>query len=164
MPSAQITPSPVHVTIDLGERSYPISIGSQLLSKADTFAGLPRASTAMIVTNEVVGPLYAEAVAQALKHHFQRVLTVTLPDGEAHKNWTTLNLVFDALLENACDRKTMLVALGGGVVVTLGGVVTLGVVMVWLRWREVVWLRCGVVFVLLFVPLFVLALCISHPK
>lgn len=114
-------PAPVLVSIDLGERSYPITIGSQLLGRPDSYAGLPRASTAMIVTNEVVGPLYGAALARALSHHFPRVLTVTLPDGEAHKDWPTLNRVFDALLQNGCDRKTLLVALGGGVVGDMTG-------------------------------------------
>jgi len=121
MSSPQAPTAPAHVSIDLGARSYPITIGGHLLSQPDSFAGLPRASTAMIVTNDVVGPLYAEVLAQSLKPHFPRVLRVTLPDGEAHKDWPTLNRIFDALLQHGCDRKTVLVALGGGVVGDMTG-------------------------------------------
>ena len=109
------------VAIDLGERSYPIHIGTGLLDRPDTWAGLPKAQTALIVTNDTVGPLYAARLQQALQPHFPQVLQVSLPDGEAHKTWETLNLIFDALLAHACDRKTVLFALGGGVVGDITG-------------------------------------------
>ncbi|TSE34103.1 3-dehydroquinate synthase [Tepidimonas taiwanensis] len=109
------------VTIDLGERSYPILIGPGLLDAPATWAGLPRASTAVIVTNETVGPLYAPRLRAALAPHYGRVLEVVLPDGEAHKDWPTLNRIFDALLAEACDRKTVLFALGGGVIGDMTG-------------------------------------------
>jgi 3-dehydroquinate synthase len=75
----------------------------------------------VIVTNEIVGPLYGERVSQLLRQTFKRVSTVTLPDGESHKNWPTLERIFDALLAEHFDRKTTLVALGGGVVGDLTG-------------------------------------------
>ena len=109
------------VDIDLGERSYPILIGAGLLDQPSTWEGLPRAATALIVTNEVVGPLYAERLLRALQAHYPRVLVITLPDGEAHKTWGTLNLIFDELLGKACDRKTVLFALGGGVIGDMTG-------------------------------------------
>jgi 3-dehydroquinate synthase len=109
------------VEVDLGDRSYNILIGRQLLDNPSTYANLPNASTAMIVTNTVVAPIYAAKLQAALKPHFQRVLQVTLPDGEAHKDWQTLQLIFDALLENGCDRKTVLFALGGGVIGDMTG-------------------------------------------
>ena len=112
---------PAVVTIDLGDRRYDIRIGSGLLDDAAQFADLPRASTAMIVTNTTVGPLYAERLQSVLARHYQRVLMVELPDGEAHKTWETLNLIFDALLSKGCDRKTVLFALGGGVVGDMTG-------------------------------------------
>jgi 3-dehydroquinate synthase len=105
----------------MGERSYDILIGSGLLDNPATYAQLPKANTAMIVTNNVVEPLYAERLTNALAGEYQRVLQVTLPDGEAHKDWQTLNLIFDALLKNGCDRKTVLFALGGGVVGDMTG-------------------------------------------
>ena len=68
-----------------------------------------------------VEPLYAERLAAALGARYSIVRTVVLPDGEAHKTWATLNLIFDALLTNGCDRKTVLFALGGGVVGDMTG-------------------------------------------
>ena len=109
------------VQIDLGARSYPISIGAGLLDHAATWDGLPRASAALIVTNTVVGPLYAGRLQAALQPHYKTIHCVVLPDGEAHKTWQTLNLIFDALLQNGCDRKTVLFALGGGVVGDMTG-------------------------------------------
>lgn len=108
------------VSIALGERSYPITIGSGLLH-ADHFAGLPRAAQALVVSNTTVAPLYASALQAALQPHFPRVHLVTLPDGEAYKTWETLNQIFDALLGQGCDRKTVLFALGGGVVGDMTG-------------------------------------------
>jgi 3-dehydroquinate synthase len=84
-------------------------------------AACRRAATALIVTNPLVGALYAGALQAALAPHYRRVLTVELPDGEVHKDWPTLNLVFDRLLAEGCDRKTVLFALGGGVVGDMAG-------------------------------------------
>ncbi|HSV50742.1 MAG TPA: 3-dehydroquinate synthase [Burkholderiaceae bacterium] len=109
------------VQISLGERSYPIVIGAQLLKDPSTWAGLPLAATALVVTNTTVAPLYAEALRKALQGHYKKIHTVVLPDGEEHKTWATLNHVFDALLENGSDRKTVLFALGGGVVGDMTG-------------------------------------------
>ena len=109
------------VRIELAERSYDIVIGSQLLGRPETYAGLPRASTALIVSNTTVAPLYAAQLQAALKTHYSQVLLVNLPDGEGYKDWPTLQLIFDALLENSCDRKTVLFALGGGVVGDMTG-------------------------------------------
>jgi len=109
-------PSPASVSIDLGDRSYDIHIGSALLAADASWAGLPKASTAVIVSNTTVAPLYAERLQAALKPQYGRQFLVELPDGEAHKNWQTLNLIFDRLLVEGCDRRTVLFALGGGVV------------------------------------------------
>ncbi len=109
------------VTIDLGERSYPIVIGNRLLDDPATWADLPRSTTAAIVTNTVVAPLYLARLRAALQPHYGRVLEVVLPDGEAHKDWPTLNRIFDALLAAGADRKTVLFALGGGVIGDMTG-------------------------------------------
>lgn len=109
------------VRIDLGERSYDIHIGRGLLGEPASYAGLPRARHAVIVTNDTVQPLYAAPLAAALRGHYDEILVVSLPDGEAHKDWPTLNLIFDALLEAGCDRRTTLYALGGGVVGDITG-------------------------------------------
>jgi len=109
------------VSIDLQDRSYSIAIGAELLGQASTFQGLPKAGAALIVTNATVAPLYLAALQAALAPHYKAVHQVVLPDGEEFKTWQTLNLIFDALLENSCDRKTVLFALGGGVVGDMTG-------------------------------------------
>ena len=114
-------PEPAQVLIDLADRSYAIDIGSGLLGNALTYQLLPRAATALIVSNTTVAPLYAAQLVLALRPHYDRVLQLNLPDGEAHKDWPTLQLIFDALLKNGCDRKTVLFALGGGVVGDMTG-------------------------------------------
>jgi 3-dehydroquinate synthase len=115
------TPLPHRLTIALGERSYPILIGAGLFDQAATYASLPRGHTALVVSNTTVAPLYAQRLVNALRDKYAQVHTVVLPDGEAHKTWQTLNLIFDALLEKSCDRKTVLFALGGGVVGDMAG-------------------------------------------
>ena len=104
------------IRIDLADRSYDIRVGAGLLGRAATYANLPRGTTAVIVSNTTVAPLLAAQLTTALRAHFAQVRVIELPDGEAHKDWVTLNRIFDSLLESACDRKTMLFALGGGVV------------------------------------------------
>lgn len=109
------------VEIELGDRSYSILIGSGLLQNPQSLDELPRAAQALIVTNTTVAPLYAAALRDALAGRHQRVHVLELPDGEAHKDWQTLNSIFDALLGHGCDRKTVLYALGGGVVGDMTG-------------------------------------------
>lgn len=109
------------VFIDLQTRSYDITIGSGIFDQPATYADLPNASTAVIVTNTTVAPLYAARLQQALQGKYPKIHTVVLPDGEAFKTWQTLNLIFDALLAHTCDRKTVLFALGGGVVGDMTG-------------------------------------------
>ena len=109
------------VSIALEERSYDILIGQGLLAAETPWRGLPAASSAVIVTNETVAPLYAKRLQQALAPCYERQLLVSLPDGEAYKDWASLNLVFDRLLAEGCDRKTVLFALGGGVVGDMTG-------------------------------------------
>ena len=109
------------VHIDLDERSYPIVIAEDLLALSPTWQALPKAAAALIVTNDVVAPLYLSTLKQALSSKYAQVHEVVLPDGEAHKDWQTLNLIFDVLLTHGCDRKTVLFALGGGVVGDMTG-------------------------------------------
>lgn len=109
------------VPIELQERSYSIAIGSSLFDDPHSYAELPAASHVLIVTNSTVAPLYAKRLEQALRGKYAAVHTVVLPDGEEYKTWQTLNLVFDALLQNGCDRKTIVFALGGGVVGDMAG-------------------------------------------
>ena len=109
------------VHIDLGDRSYPIVIAGGAMLLADTFAACPKAAQALIVSNETVAPLYAERLQRSLAGRYPQVHVLQLPDGEAHKNWHTLQTIFDALLQNGADRKTVLFALGGGVVGDMTG-------------------------------------------
>jgi 3-dehydroquinate synthase len=109
------------VPIALGERSYEIWIGAGLLGHAPVWQGLPRGAMAAIVSNPTVHALYASALERALAPHYPSLLTIELPDGEAHKDWASLDLLFDRLLAANADRKTVLFALGGGVVGDLTG-------------------------------------------
>lgn len=106
------------LVVDLGDRSYPIIIGGGLLGHRD-LSRYAAGSQVMIVTNETVAPLYLEKAKGCFPG--KRIDTVVLPDGEKHKDWQTLNLIFDALLERRHTRKTTLVALGGGVVGDMTG-------------------------------------------
>ncbi|MEY2840772.1 MAG: hypothetical protein RJB60_3071 [Pseudomonadota bacterium] len=109
------------VRIELSERSYDILIGQGLLGQTSTYAGLPKSSTALIVTNTTVGPLYTAQLKAALQAHHKHVIDVELPDGEQYKDWPALNQIFTTLLDKACDRKTVLYALGGGVIGDMTG-------------------------------------------
>jgi len=100
---------------------YEILIGGGLLATPAAWAGLPSATQAVIVSNPTVDALHGAALRQALAPHYRQISQVNLPDGEAHKDWTTLNLIFDHLLAQGCDRKTVLFALGGGVVGDITG-------------------------------------------
>jgi 3-dehydroquinate synthase len=118
---AAVTSAFHQVPIALGDRSYRIEIGSGLLAQANTWAAVPPATHGVIVTNTTVAPLYAQQLQAALSGKHQRVELVVLPDGEVFKNWETLNQIFDALLRHGCDRKTVIYALGGGVVGDMAG-------------------------------------------
>ena len=105
--------------VDLGDRSYPIYIGESLLQQPELIRRHIPGSSALVVSNTTVAPLYLSAVQQALdglKHE-----AVILPDGEEYKNLDVLNTIFDALLRHRFDRNTTLIALGGGVVGDMAG-------------------------------------------
>lgn len=105
--------------VDLGERSYPIHIGADLLSKAELFAPHIAGKQVAIVTNETVAPLYLERLTQTLAGY--KVQPIVLPDGESFKNWETLQLIYDGLLTARHDRRTTIIALGGGVIGDMAG-------------------------------------------
>src|SRR6185295_7172108 len=107
--------------VALGERSYPIHVGSVLLGDAGLIAPLLAQKRAAVVTNATVAPLYLGRLSAALAAAGVDVIPVVLPDGEEHKNWQTLNLIFDALIERRAERRTTLIALGGGVVGDMTG-------------------------------------------
>ncbi|MCC9598600.1 MULTISPECIES: 3-dehydroquinate synthase [unclassified Rubrivivax] len=112
---------PVSVSVATPDSRYDILIGGGLLAAPACWQGLPRAAHAVIVTNTTVDPLHGDALRRALAPLHRDVSTVVLPDGEAYKTWQTLNLIFDHLLARGCDRKTVLYALGGGVVGDITG-------------------------------------------
>ena len=113
--------SMITVNVELGDRAYPIHIGADLIGQTALFAPHIAGSSVTIVTNTTVDPLYGDTLRQALAPLGKQVSTVVLPDGEAHKNLETLNLIFDALLGARADRKTTLIALGGGVIGDMTG-------------------------------------------
>src|SRR5664279_2383448 len=102
--------------VALDDRSYPIHIGPSLLDKSELILPHLKRKQVAIVTNATVAPLYLEKLAQPLRVAGVSVITIILPDGEAYKNAETLNLIYDALLQNRCERSTTLIALGGGVI------------------------------------------------
>ena len=107
--------------VDLGNRSYPIYIGTDLIDQASLFSACEKASSIYIVTNTTVAPLYAGRLTKTLEAFGKPVRTITLPDGESYKDWKNLQLIFDDLLKFGADRQTMLVALGGGVIGDMTG-------------------------------------------
>ena len=110
------------LTVALDERSYPIHIGCGLLGNAALWAPhINPKMGAVVITNTTVAPLYLDKVLATLAELGCPAFPVVLPDGEEYKSWETLNTVFDALLENRCERGTTLIALGGGVIGDLVG-------------------------------------------
>ncbi len=104
------------LNVELDARSYPIHIGSGVLSDPGLIVPYLKTRRVAVVTNDVVGPLYLAPFVAGLEAKGLQVTQIVLPDGEVHKDWLTLNLIFDGLLGERCDRSTTLIALGGGVV------------------------------------------------
>jgi 3-dehydroquinate synthase len=109
------------LNVELAERSYPIHIGSGLLERAELIVPHLKQKRAAIVTNTTLERLYLQPLVSALESAGVKTVPIVIPDGEAHKDWQTLNTIFDALLESRCERGTTLIALGGGVVGDIGG-------------------------------------------
>ena len=111
----------VTLRVELGDRGYPIHIGEGLLDQAALYAPHVSGRRAAVVTNDKVAPLYADRLERALVLAGARVQRIVLPDGESHKSWQVLDRIFAALLQAEADRRTVLVALGGGVVGDMAG-------------------------------------------
>ncbi len=107
------------LTVDLGDRSYPIHIGERLLARADLLLPHIAGKQVCIVSNTTVAPLYLAAIKNALSK--LQVDEVVLPDGEQYKTLDQLNAIFDVLLQKRHNRTTTLIALGGGVVGDMTG-------------------------------------------
>ena len=106
------------ITVELGERSYPIIIGNGLLGDCDLGTHIG-GGDCLVVTNETVGPLYLKAAIESLPG--KEVHVLELPDGERHKTLATVEDILDTLVERSANRDTSLVALGGGVVGDITG-------------------------------------------
>ena len=102
-------------------KHYPIHIGRGLLEQGELLLPGLAGQRVAVVTNTTVAPLYLPRLTRTLEALGKQVLPIVLPDGEAHKTWTTLNLIFDALLSQGAERSTPLLALGGGVIGDITG-------------------------------------------
>ena len=107
------------LTVDLGDRSYPILVGSGLLEEKGLIARYISGNEVLVITNETVAPLYLDKLTGALDRF--NVSCQILPDGEQHKSLVTLQGIFDTLLKNRLSRDVTLVALGGGVIGDIAG-------------------------------------------
>ena len=108
------------VRVDTPGGRYPIRIAPGRLDHlADAVPA--DATTLVLVTNPTVAALYADRAEAALAKSGKKVLRIELPDGEAYKDWQTLNLIFDGMLAQHCDRRAVIVALGGGVIGDIAG-------------------------------------------
>jgi 3-dehydroquinate synthase len=115
------SPSFITVPVPLGDRAYDILVGRGLIATAGSRIAALGARAAAIVTDEHVGPLYAEALARSLKDQGLRTSVTTLPPGEATKSYASLEQVCDAVLAARIERGDLVVALGGGVIGDLAG-------------------------------------------
>lgn len=113
--------APIQVDVELDERSYPIVIGSNVLSDQRQLSKLIQGKTVTVVSNNIVAPLYLHQLEKTLEKLGKAVKSIILPDGEEHKNWQSLMQIFDELLKEKSDRKTTLIALGGGVIGDMTG-------------------------------------------
>lgn len=105
--------------VELGERSYPIYIGSGLLKRSELLTKHIKSRQVLVVTNETIAPLYLETILQHLPEYI--VETVILPDGEQYKILDKVSRIFDKLLAGKFSRNATLIALGGGVIGDMGG-------------------------------------------
>jgi 3-dehydroquinate synthase len=109
---------PQSLSVDLGDRSYPIIIGNGLLATFDLESGISGGDV-LVVSNETVGPLYLDKVKERLGN--KSVRSIELPDGEQFKTLATAQLVIDELVSMGANRDATLIALGGGVVGDITG-------------------------------------------
>ena len=107
------------ITVELGERSYPIVIGRGLLGGGFNLGEYLAGGDCLIVSNETIAPLYLDALKANLSG--KSIDTVELPDGEAFKTLDTMSRVLDKLVGAGANRDTTVIALGGGVVGDITG-------------------------------------------
>lgn len=109
------------IRVELEGRAYPIHVGAGLLERGDLIKAALAQPRAAVVTNAAIKALHFQSLADALETQGVQVIEIVLPEGESRKTWETLNLVFDALLAHRCERKTTVIALGGGVIGDIAG-------------------------------------------
>ncbi|MGD2054446.1 MAG: 3-dehydroquinate synthase [Gammaproteobacteria bacterium] len=109
----------ITLTVDLGDRSYPIYIGDDLLGNTTLLQQHIPGRNVLVVSNVTVAPLYLEKILAMLAD--RHVETCILPDGEEYKNLDTLNTIYDVLLGKKLDRNSTIIALGGGVIGDMAG-------------------------------------------
>ncbi len=112
-------PNPMSVTVDLGDRTYPIFIGSGLLTDRQILIPHIKGRQVCIISNDIVAPLYLEKIKALLSDY--ELSEFILPDGEAEKTLDNIAHIYDALLSNRLERNATLIALGGGVVGDMAG-------------------------------------------
>jgi 3-dehydroquinate synthase len=112
------------VVVDLGARSYPVVIGDHLLDEVGTrLAARGYRGKSAVLTGTRVGELYRDRVCRSLEAAGLTPIVIEVPDGEEHKNLAWLAVVYDRLLDAGIERRTPVVALGGGVITDLAGFV-----------------------------------------
>ena len=104
------------VNVDLGDRSYPIYIGTDILSDRTLLLPYIKGAQVCIISNETVSPLYLQQVIGGLSDSGLEIISLILPDGEEFKTLDTVTMIYDHLLEANFSRSSTLIALGGGVV------------------------------------------------
>lgn len=109
------------IDVALDDRSYPILIDGGLIDHCEALKALSKGRQVAVISDDRVGPIYATRLAAGLTGIAAKIVHVTLPDGETNKDWPTLNRIFDALLEHRFDRKSLIIALGGGVIGDMAG-------------------------------------------
>ena len=109
------------LTVGIRDRAYPIHIGRRLIDNVGDLLSFREGARAVVVTNALVAAHYAAPLKKTLRGRGVHVDVVLLPDGEAHKNWTTLDDLLTRLLDLRVERSTVLIALGGGVIGDIAG-------------------------------------------
>jgi len=109
------------INVALGDRSYPIHIGENLISQSDLFKPHVQGKSVFIITNNTIAPLYSKVLNKTLLPLAKSIQEIHLPDGESYKDWKTLQTIFDALLSHGADRQSVIIALGGGVIGDMAG-------------------------------------------
>lgn len=107
------------ITVDLGQRSYPIIIGHELLSGGFDLSGFVKGRDCLIVSNEIVAPIYSQHLKASLSG--KTIASIELPDGEKYKTVATMQTILDQLVATGANRDTTVIALGGGVVGDITG-------------------------------------------